>query len=196
MLRENPGCLRGEYLYLAEELKSKGLRNIHADYVAAVALGDALAETIIFGTDSGTARSEAIACGEEIYALNERQMSVDVIQRAWDFITGWLVSNRNRFSPEATPLYGKHDSSPGGKYDEYYVIPQYLDTALEDAGFNVKKTFQGLRERGLIATQKDCDGNERLKTLMRIDDKVLRGYCFQLRHNGIQPLSKENREEE
>jgi len=189
MLRENPDCLRREYRAVEENLRSGGLRNIHADYIAAVVLGDILAETILFGTDADTARRGAIQCGMEIYTLNETQMSADVVERAWDFVKGWLVSNENRFSPDISPYYGKLQQSPGGRYDEFFVIPQYLDKALEDAGFNVKKTFQGLRERGYITTQKDGDGKERTKALGRVGDKVLRGYLFRLESHGVRPLN-------
>ena len=127
-------------------------------------------------------------CGEEVYALNESQMSADVVERAWDFIIGWLVSNEQRFSPDATPFYGKVEPSPGGQYDEYFVIPQYLDRALEEAGFNVKKTFQGLRERGYITTRKEGDGKERTKGDAWVNGKHVRGYVFSVKTNNIQPL--------
>ena len=179
---------------MEKELRELGLRNIHADYIAAVILGDIHAETIIFGTDADAARREAIACGMQIYAINETQMSSDVVERAWDFVKGWLVSNEHRFSPDASPYYGRQTRSPGGHNDEYFVIPQYLDKALEDAGFNVKKTFQGLRERGYITTQKDSEGKVRTKTLGRLGDNVLRGYLFQLDSHGIRPLNGSVRE--
>jgi hypothetical protein len=193
-LRDDPDYLHREYASIATELKNRGLRNIHADYVAAVTLGDYLAETIIFGTDAETARRDALHCGEQIYALNEAQMSTDVVQRAWDFIVGWLVSNEQRFSPDASPCYGKMGSSPGGQHAEYFVIPQYLDAALEDAGFNVRKTFQGLRERGHIATETDSDGKTRTKGRSWVNGKQIRGYEFNVATNDIPPLrgSKEN----
>ncbi|MCL2509433.1 MAG: hypothetical protein FWF05_09680, partial [Oscillospiraceae bacterium] len=107
---------------------------------------------------------------------------------AWDFITGWLVSNEHRFSPDASPFYGKTEPSPGGQYGEYFVIPQYLDEALEDAGFNVKKTFQGLRERGYIAINRDSEGKERTKHSGWVCGKTVRGYLFRIKTNNIQPL--------
>jgi hypothetical protein len=187
-LRQNPAFLRQENQNISSKIKERGFKNIHADYVAAVALGDYLAETIIFGTEPEDARSGALKCAEEIYALNEAQMSADVVSRAWDFIVGWLVSNEHRFSPDASPFYGRSEASPGGQNHEYFVIPQYLNVALEDAGFNVKKTFQGLRERGLIVTQRDSAGKERTKTNGWVYGKQVRGYVFHIRSEGIQPL--------
>jgi hypothetical protein len=189
MLRENPECLKRLYNQtFSEKFKERGLKNIHADYVAAVALGDYLAETVIFGTDKETAIKEALDCGEVIYAMNEAQLSTDAIERAWDFVSGWLVSNEARFSNDASPYYGKINETPGGKYSEFFVIPQYLDYALEEAGFNVKKTMQGFRERGLIATQ--AEGNTiRTKVKVRIGDAALRCYAFKIKSEGIKPLT-------
>jgi len=189
-LKENPDSLRQEYLSILEELKRRGLKNIHADYVAAVCLGDILAETVVFGTDAETARREALSCGEAVYAVNEAQMSTNVVDRAWDFIKGWLVSNEFRFSPDAAPFYGKSEAQ--GQDSEYSVIPAYLDSALEDAGFNVKKTLQGLREQGYIATQKDSEGKERTKKLVWIYGKPVRCYVFKLATDNVPPLRGEN----
>ena len=189
-LKEDPGFLRREYLSILEDLNLRGLKNIHADYVAAVCLGDILAEIVIFGTDLETARQEALACGEAVYAVNESQLSSNVVERAWDFIKGWLVSNEFRFSSDAAPFYGKTEAY--GQDSEYAVIPAYLDSALEEAGFNVKKTLQGLRERGYIATQKDSEGKERTKKLVWLYGKPVRCYVFRLATDSIPPLCGEH----
>jgi hypothetical protein len=189
MLGENPDCLKNLYNQIfSKEIKDRGMKNLHADYVAAVAMGDYLAEMIIFGTDKTTALHESMKCGEIVYALNEQQMSTDVIERAWDFVAGWLVSNEVRFGNDVTPNYGKKGESTGGRFAEYYVIPQYLDAELEKAGFNVKKTMQGFKERGLIVTQKDSAGSERIKRVAWVSGQSVRCYVFHLDSNGIQPL--------
>jgi len=112
---------------------------------------------------------------------------VNVVDRAWDFIKGWLVSNEFRFSSDAAPFYGKITQTHGGQ-DEYFVIPQYLDEALEENGFNVKKTFQGLREKGLVVTELDSDGKERTKTRTSINGKQVRCYVFAIATDHIPPL--------
>jgi len=189
-IRENPGFLTEKYKSLSDELKAKGLKNIHADYATAVALGDMLAETVIFGTDENTARLEAVKCAETVYALNETQMSADVVERATEFITGWLVSNEQRFSTKSTPYYGKMEKKPN--HCEYSAIPSYLDAALEEAGFNVRKTLQGLRESKFINTQKDSNGSERTKSTVNITGKNTRCYVFHIESNNAQPLNNSN----
>ena len=86
------------------------------------------------------------------------------------------------------PCYGKIEPSPGDQQTEYFVIPLYLDAALEDAGFNVKKTMQGLRERSFITTQKDSEGKERTKSSAWINGKCIRAYLFRVQSDHIQPL--------
>jgi site-specific recombinase XerD len=190
MVCENPDSLKNLYNQVfSSKFKALGLKNIHADYVAAVALGDYLAETIIFGTNSETALKEAIECGCAVYSLNENQLTKDAIDRAWDFVQGWLISNTSRFNYDASPYYGKIIETPGGQFFDYFVIPQYLDFELEKAGFNVKKTFQGFRERGYIQTYHDSEGKVRTKISGRIEGKLLAGYVFRLENNDIKPLN-------
>jgi len=191
-LKADPDCLKNLYnKVFLNELKSRGLKNIHADYVAAVALGDYLAETLIFGTDTETAKQEATACAETVYAMNAEQLSDNAVERAWDFTQGWLVSNSGRFSHDASPYYGKTEDSTDGGCTDFYVIPQYLDNALEEAGFNIKKTMQGFRERGRIATYRDGDGKIRTKTRARIGSSLLYTYHFRLVCEEIRPLNGE-----
>jgi hypothetical protein len=190
MLNENPDRLKNLYNQVfSRKFKEIGLKNIHADYVAAVALGDYLAETIIFGTDKDTAIKDAIECGITLYRMNQTQIGADAVDSAWNFVQGWLISNTSRFSLDISPYYGKTTVSPDNQSIEYFVIPQYLDFELERAGFNVKKTFQGFRERGYIKTYTDSDGKTRTKTNGRIDGKMLAGYVFRLDNDGIKPLN-------
>jgi len=188
-LEKEPGFLRRMYVDFCEDLHERGLRNVHADYVAAVAVGDFLTELIVFDADAETAYREALACAEEIYALNASQMSADTTERAWDFIRGWLVGNEKRFTADAFPCYGKIISR--GKHYEYSVIPLYLDEALEDAGFNVPKTMKGLREKGVLVLENDSSGKLRTKPTIRIGDKVLRGYVILAPRDGSKPPKNE-----
>jgi hypothetical protein len=192
VIREQPDYLRREYLRFAEMFKERGLKNIHSDYVAAVALGDYLAETIIFDTDKETAEHEAVNCGAAVYAMNAEQLSDNAVARAWDFTQGWLVSNEGRFSMDASPYYGKIEQSNNGQETEFFVIPQYLDDALEDAGFNVKKTMQGFKEQGYLKVFKDSEGKFRTKTRVRISSNLLSVYRFNLQRDGIRPLGSKN----
>jgi len=193
-LERKPGMLRDMFANAASDLRERGLHNVHADYVAAVTVGDFIAETTVFGTDAQTAYREALQCAEEIYAINASQMSADTTERAWNFIKGWLVGNEKRFTADAFPCYGRLISR--GKHYEYSVIPQYLDEALEDAGFNVQKTMKGLRDKKLIDLYRDSEGKLRTKTKIRIGDKTLWGYKFNIPCDGSEPSACEFEEDD
>ena len=44
----------------------------------------------------------------------------------------------------------------------------------------MKKTFQGLREKGFVVTELDSDGKERTKTRTSINGKQVRCYAFRI----------------
>jgi len=187
-LRETPDYLRSLYLRFVDAFKMRGLKNVHSDYVAAVAVGDYLAETIIFGTDAETAEQNAIECGVAVYAMNTEQLSDNAVTRAWEFTQGWLVSNEARFNYDTTPYYGRIEQCSDGKTASYYVIPQYLDNALEDAGFNVKKTMQGFREQGKVITFTDHEGKVRTKKRVRVNGNSVSVYHIQIERDGTPAL--------
>ena len=46
---------------------------------------------------------------------------------------GWIASNKNRFSPDSTPCYGKFEKG------RVYIIPNVLRQALKENGFDYSK---------------------------------------------------------
>jgi hypothetical protein len=179
-LKENPEFLRKEYERIVALFKAQKMKSVHADYIAAITLGDILAETLIFGTDTKVAEREAFENGRLMFENNLTQMNGDTTERAYEFVKGWLVSNDYKFaSPEFQSTYGRKQESAGGQSDEYYVIPLYLDEALEKAGFGVAKAIQGFMERGYLVTKSEGDG-KRKTVQARINGKNMRVYRFDL----------------
>jgi len=189
-LKENPDYLSTEFEGIVAKFREIGLKSVHADYIAAVTLGDYLAERIIFGAGSAAAMRDAVKNGQYIFENNAEQMRDDVVLRAWEFIIGWLISNENRFSPDAAPCFGKKERSKGGQFNEYFVIPSHLDAALEEVGFNVDKTVKGLKERELLCGYVDSSGKHRSKWPARINGTMGFVYKFQVKNEGdkINPL--------
>ena len=172
--------LKQLYSRFTEVFKNNGLSGAHADYVTAVALGDYLAETIVFGTDKDRAFAEAVDCGVKIYGMNAAQLQEDSVTAAWEFIVGWLVSNTQKFEDGAPVRFGYllgDTKEPG--IDEYFIIPDYLDSALRDAGFSARKTMQGLKERGIIVTYTEPgSGKIRNQVRKKIQGTRIWGYQF------------------
>ena len=87
----------------------------------------------------------------------------DTIDRAWDFVIGWITSNKDRFVPHSTPCYGKIEENT------VYIIPNILRQALEENGFDYSKVTRGFKDRELINTIQDKHGITRMHVLKRIN---------------------------
>ena len=95
------------------------------DNVAVVCLGDYYSSVCIFDESKETAWNAAVMLGIKILENCKELQKADTIDRAWDFVTGWIASNKNRFSPDSTPCYGKIEQ------DKVYIIPNILRQALK-----------------------------------------------------------------
>ena len=71
------------------------------DNVSAVCLGDYYAEISVFNTPKNEAWSESVELGTQILENCKELQKADTVNRAWDFVMGWIASNKNRFSPTA-----------------------------------------------------------------------------------------------
>jgi hypothetical protein len=160
--------LRGEIKRLSFESSDTA----HIDNVSAVCLGDYYSSISVFEKDEETAKNEAIWLGIEILKNTKELQKADTISRAWDFVIGWIASNKNRFLSDSTPCYGKFDG------DDVYVIPNVLKEALEDGGFDYGKITKGFKERNYIGTWKDRAGNTRMQVNTRINGIVQKCFIF------------------
>lgn len=80
----------------------------------------------------------------------------DYVARAWDFTTGWLASNQDRFNDRPTQheAYGFYDDIK----KQYCVVPNIYKNALQDAGFSVSRVLREFSEKGYIITE--TNGNK------------------------------------
>ena len=96
-LKSEPDFLSKLYAERYNALKTKGLKGVHAEFIAAVIVADYLAETLIFGTDEATADTESFNNGVEIFKHNEEQLQGDIIESAYRFVVEWIASNERFF---------------------------------------------------------------------------------------------------
>ena len=148
--------------------------NSHLDNVAVVCLGDYYSSICVFEENRETAWDEAIELGTKILENCEEFQKSDTIERAWDFVTGWIASNKNRFSPDSTPCFGKIEQ------DMVYVIPNILREALEENGFDYLKVTRGFKERGHIETRIDNKGIDRTQVQKKINGINQRCFCMKV----------------
>lgn len=148
--------------------------NSHFDNVAVICLGVYYSSMCVFEENRETAWNEAIILGTKILENCEEFQKSDTIERAWDFVTGWIASNKNRFSPDSTPCYGKIEQ------DMVYVIPNILREALEENGFDYLKATHGFKERGYIKTRIDNKGIDRTQVQKNINGINQRCFCMKV----------------
>ena len=73
------------------------------DGISAVCLGDYYSSISVFDIEKNQAWDEAVELAVKILENCKDLQKADTVDRAWDFVTGWIASNRNRFTPDSTP---------------------------------------------------------------------------------------------
>lgn len=121
----------------------------HISSAAIVATADCLASDWLFGIDSDVAYQEALKMAYDVMQSLEDAKEADLVERAYEFIQGWILSNNEQFTNNfRTPRYGYTDI-----VGRYYVFPQILKEALEREGFSYRQVMSGLRNRGLLGVE-------------------------------------------
>lgn len=141
------------------------------DNVSAVCLGDYYAEVSVFNTPKNEAWSESIELGTQILENCKELQKADTVNRAWDFVMGWIASNKNRFSPDSTPCYGKFEKG------RVYIIPNVLRQALKENGFDYSKVTRGFKDRNFIETCFDSNGCIKMQVQKKINGINQRCFC-------------------
>ena len=171
------GKINRDFENLREKIKSQQAENCdntHLDNVAIVCLGDYYSSIAVFKENEKEAWDEAVNLGSQILGNCKELQMEDTINRAWDFVTGWITSNKNRFLPDSTPCYGKIEQ------DRVYIIPNILRQALEENGFDYSKITRGFKDRELIECKKDNKGINRTQIQKKINGINQRCFCIRM----------------
>lgn len=168
-------CSKPLYEQISKEIAQKC--NLEApkaqiDNVSLVCLGDYYSSIAIFNTEKNRAWNEAVNLGTKILQNCKELQKSDTIDRAWDFVTDWITSNKNRFSPDSTPCYGKIEQN------KVYIIPSILRQALSDNGFDYSKVTRGFKERNFIETKIDNKGHTKMQVSKWINGINQKCFCI------------------
>lgn len=167
---------------------SDNFDNSHLDNVAVVCLGDYYSSVSVFDKEKEIAWNDATLLGVQILESNKELQKADTTDRAWDFVTGWITSNKNRFLPDSTPCYGKIEQ------DMVYIIPNILREALEENGFDYSKVTRGFKDRGFIETRIDNKKHSKMQIPKMINGIVQKCFCVtgvmkSEKHHNTNPLN-------
>ena len=150
------------------------------DNIAVLALADYYSSLSVFGLSEDTALNEAVALGSALLEKQKEIEHIDFVDRAWDFVCGWVARNKHKFESSVispTETYGMIEG------DNYYVIASILNAALEEAGFNDTKSTRGFADRGYITKTKDANGTQRTQLVRRINGVSNRVYKLNININ-------------
>ncbi|MDO4200400.1 MAG: DUF927 domain-containing protein [Clostridia bacterium] len=160
---------------MCKEIKHKCTENddySHLDNIAIVCLGDYYSSISVFEENERDAWNEAVDMGVKISENSKELQLSSTIERAWDFVVSWIASNKNRFSPDSTPCYGKIEANA------VYIIPSVLRQALEEDGFNYLKVTRGFKDYGFIETRKDNKGHSKMQVPKMINGIIQKCFCI------------------
>ncbi|MCC5910044.1 MAG: DUF927 domain-containing protein [Clostridiaceae bacterium] len=142
----------------------------HVSSVAVVVLAEELISNWLFQEENNS-----IAMGNEILSSLEDVMEADIVERAYEFVKGWLLSNIEQFrgNPKRES-YGVIDDN------RFYVFPQILQEALDKQGFSFRKIMQGFEDRSYIDITYEKNGKKRRSVVKKIEGKACRMISFNL----------------
>ncbi len=156
------------------ELEYGKCTSIYQEYAAVLVFADYIASVAVFGETAKKALKSAIQMGSSLLEIIKKDTKDDAVNRAWDAVSEWVVSNKNHFEVKKKsvlgdqvvgyePLYGRYEPAEG----KLYILPTCLNRMLTDAGFSYTKSIKGFKERGYIAEkqQQHRVGTDSVKTI-------------------------------
>ena len=148
--------------------------SIYQEYASVLVFADYIASVAVFGEKDGAAKESSIQMGCDLLEIIKKDTKDDAVNRAWDAVSEWVVSNKNHFEVKKKsmlgdqmigyePLYGRYEPAE----EKLYILPTCLNRMLTDAGFSYTKSIKGFKERGYIAEkqQQHRVGTDSVKTV-------------------------------
>ena len=118
---------------------------------------------------------------EQMAAFLQTDAEIDVNQRAYDFICGWVAQNSSIFQADnkQRECYGLlEDDTVGGEFDTVYVIKTVLRDVLQRNGYSYKSVQAWMVSRGYLQKR---GGNYTVQK--RLNGVLTECYKIQLAHD-------------
>ena len=170
--------LKEKYKDIVERLKKDTENKIstHITATAVIILADILQSEILFNELDSEDRSYQMG----LYLLNSLTTITesDIVEKAYDYIHSWVVSNKNSFDKvDARGItMGAYTYERYGIIDKgkYYILPHILQEVLEKQKMSYRKILKGLADRDYI----DKDNQGRNLVTKRWDGQTQRFIAF------------------
>lgn len=131
---------------------SAGKNGSHIAGISVVALADVLIDQWLFGASEAAAWERAEKMAENILIEQVEGNSTDVNENAVQFVTDWVLSNKNYFGSGTVGTCLGFENEGG---DTVYIFPSTLNQALTRANYSPRKTLKYMAEQGLVSTDVD-----------------------------------------
>ncbi len=201
-------CVLKKKLKQIQEKLEKATNNDIRSYLTAVSLvvlTDMIVEEEIIGNKEN---DSSLEMGIEILNNLESQKDIDIIDKCYEYIKSWILSNHKSFdkykeyySFEDPRLETEEDviekassSRSFGIYQNnvYYVHRAILEDKLKSSGYSYNKTVREFAKRGYITPKTDEQGNILENTIQ----KKFRGKNARMFAFPMKPVEKELAEDE
>lgn len=147
-------ALKEQFRNISNHLREQAPNKVtsHLDALALLALADSLYSQWVLGVQEDQADDEAMELVMWTVDQLEDNKESDMAIRAWEHLQGWLTAYEEKFSSNCQPpRYGYIDE------ECWYIIPQFFEKEMKEAGFNPRRVLFEFAERGWIKTE--MDGN-------------------------------------
>lgn len=158
---QNKNSIRSDFEELRSAIRSEFEKHsksdigTHLDSITSLCLGDYYSSISVFNEEREDAFREAVELAVTVLENVYSNVVEDNVDRAWEFLNGWVAENRLKFSVDSDPCYGKIEPN------RVFIIGSVLKDVLAKNGFVYTKCVRGFRDRRLIDIERSSDGSER-----------------------------------
>lgn len=179
--------LKEKYDEVFKKIEEKTSNDIlsYVSSVAVVTLADIIIGEIIFNENE----EKSFEMAQEILNNLDKSQDIDIIDKAYEYIISWIVSNHKSFDLYKEPISSnwnkgkvvtkfnqiddlvenERTKKSFGIFDKgiYYVFRDVLEDKLEDKKYSYRKIITEFAKRGYISPTRDKEGNISTTTVQK-----------------------------
>lgn len=152
LINYDRSSLKEQFKVVSEHLRSEAPDKVtsHLDALSLLALADSLYSQWVLGVKEEQVDDDALELIMWAVDKLEDNRESDMALRSWEHLQGWLTAYEEKFANSCQPpRYGYQDE------ECWYVIPQFFEKEMREAGFNPRRVLIEFAEREWIRTESE-----------------------------------------